>query len=121
MKISFVVPIGDVINEARDKFLTSCIGGCWHETTGETVRRFASDGFTCSRCGMFFTTQNDYSMPEDFLKLYQWARNNSSLDEFTKQFRPADFMNEKKGPHMRKEFADGLYTILSTRREKGDL
>ena len=43
------------------------------------------------------------------------------INEFAQQFRLADFMNEKKGPHARKEFADGLYKILSTRREKSDV
>ena len=121
MKISFVVPSGNALNEARDKFLTSCMGGCWHETTGEPVTKFASSGFICSKCGMFCTTQNDYAMPEDFLKLYQWARNDGSLGEFTNSFRPADFMNEKRGPHARKEFADGLYKILLARREASDV
>ena len=117
MKISFVVPTGGVINEARDKFLTSCMGACWHESTGKPVKRLGSNGYICARCGMFFTVQNDFSMPEDFLKLYEWARNDPSLQEFTRTFRPADFMNEKKGPHARKTFADGLFKILSAREE----
>ena len=121
MKISFVVPMGNVINQARDKFLTSCMGACWHESSGEPVRRFGSNGYICSKCGMFYSIQNDFSMPEDFLKLFEWAKNNSSLEEFTAKFRPADFMNEKKGPKMRKKFADGLFEILSAREGKSSV
>ncbi len=118
MKISFVVPTGNIVNEARDKFLTFCINACWHESSGESVVRLGSTGHICSKCGMFYTVQNDFSTPEDFLKLWEWAKNNSSLDEFTKHFRPADFMNEKKGPRTRKQFADGLYKILSSGEDK---
>lgn len=121
MKISCSVKTENSINEDRDRFLTSCMGACWHEKTGEPVTKFASKGFMCTKCGMFFTTQNDYSMPEDFLKLYEWAKSDSSLDEFVKKFRPADFLNGKKGPRTRKLFADGLFTLLSTRGEKSDV
>ena len=121
MKISFVVPTRNIINEARDKFLTSCMGACWHESSGEPLKRLGLNGYICSKCGMFYSTQNDFSMPEDFLKLYEWAKNNTSLEEFTKKFRPADFMNEKKGPHARKKFADDLFKVLSARGEKNNV
>lgn len=113
MKICFIVPTGHKVNEARDKFLTACMNACWHESTGGTVTRFGSNGYICARCGAFYTTQNDFSMPEDFLKLYDWAMNKSSLGDFAKDFRPSDLMNEKTGPGARKTFADGLYKILS--------
>ena len=118
MKISFVVPTGSVVNEARDKFLTACMNACWHENSGETVTRLGSKGYICTRCGSFYTTQNDFSMPEDFLKLYEWARNNESLDDFIKGFPPSDLMHERKGPRARKKFADALYKILSAREDK---
>jgi hypothetical protein len=121
MKISFVVPTGNVVKEARDKYLTSRMSACWHESTGGPVTKLGSTGYICTKCGMFYTVQNDFSMPEDFLKLYEWDKNDSSLEEFTKAFRPADFMNEKKGPHARKTFADGLFKILSAREEKKDV
>ena len=113
MKISFVVPTGDVVNQERDRFLTSRMGACWHESSGETVRKLGQNGFICTKCGMFYSVQNDFSMPEDFIKLYEWAKNNPALEEFTRGFKPADFMNEKKGPRTRKKFADGVYKILS--------
>lgn len=121
MKISFVVPTGNVVNETRDKFLTSCMNACWHESSGEPVRRVGSNGYICTKCGMFYTTQNDFSMPEDFLKLYEWAKNETSLAEFTSDFRPADFMNEKRGPRTRKKFADGLHRILLAREEEANV
>jgi hypothetical protein len=117
MKISCGVPTKNTANENRDRFLTSFMGACWHETTGEPVTKFGSKGFMCIKCGMFFSAQNDYSMPEDFLKLWEWAKNDSRLEEFIKKFRPADFLNARKGARTRKLFADGLYALLSTRGE----
>jgi len=112
MKISFVVPMGDVINEKRDRFLTRAMGGCWHET-GEPVKIFGLKGNICTRCHMFFSVRNDFSTLEDFIKLFEWAKNQPDLAEFMARFKPGDFLNEKKGPGMRKKFADGLYEILS--------
>ncbi len=121
MKISFVVPTGDIVNEERDRFLTDAIGGCWHEDDGgEPVTMFALKGHICSKCGLFYTTKNDFSTLEDFLKLYEWARGDPSLADFVAQSRTRDLVNEKRGPGARKRFADGLYRILTARGRERD-
>lgn len=121
MKISFVVPTGDIVNEERDRFLTDAIGGCWHDG-GKPVTMFTLQGQICSKCGMFFTTRNDFSTLEDFLRLYDWARGEPDLADFVAAFRAPDLVNEKRGPAERKRFADGLYLILKARgREQGDV
>ncbi len=119
MKISFVVPTGDIVNEERDRFLTHAMGGCWHEDGGgEPVTMFTLKGHICSKCGLFYTTRNDFSTLEDFLKLYEWARDDPSLADFVAEFRTRDLVNEKRGPGARKGFADGLYRILTARRRE---
>jgi hypothetical protein len=116
MKISFVVPTGDIVNEERDRFLTHAMAGCWHEDGGgKPVTVFTLEGHICSKCGMFFTARNDFSTLEDFLRLYDWARNDTSLTDFVATFRARDLVNEKRGPGTRKRFADDLYRILSAR------
>jgi hypothetical protein len=119
MKISFVVPTGDIINEERDRFLTHAMGGCWHEHgDGKPVTMFNLKGHICAKCGLFYSSRNDFSTPEDFLKLYEWAKNDPGIEEFIAKFRARDFMNEKRGPQKRKEFADGLYRLLSARAKE---
>jgi len=119
MKISFVVPTGDIVNEDRDRFLTEAMGGCWHEDGGgKSVTKFTLKGHVCSKCGLFYSAANDFSTPEDFMKLHQWAKNDPGLQEFVAEFRPRDFMNEKRGPATRKRFADRLYEILSARERE---
>ncbi|MHB8110783.1 MAG: hypothetical protein ACYDHW_12220 [Syntrophorhabdaceae bacterium] len=113
MKISFVVPTGDVVNERRDRFLTRFMGACWHESAGKSIKIFGLKGYICTRCHMFFSVRNDFSTPEDFIKLFQWAKNEPGLEEFIARFKPKDFMNEKHGSRARKQFADDLYKILS--------
>ncbi|HBL23389.1 MAG TPA: hypothetical protein DDZ40_04655 [Deltaproteobacteria bacterium] len=116
MKIRFVVPTADIVNEERDRFLTQAMGGCWHDRgSGNPVTMFTLQGHICSKCGLFFSTATDYSTPEDFLRLYEWAKNDPGLQAFVATFRARDFMNEKRGPEKRKQFADGLYTLLSAR------
>lgn len=114
MKISFVVPTGDIVNEERDRFLTHAIGGCWHENSGgKPVTMLALKGYICSKCGMFYTARNDFSTLEDFLKLYDFARSDPGLADFVEKFRTRDLMSEERGPGTRKRFADDLYRILS--------
>ena len=114
MKISFVLPTGDIVNEERDRFLTHAMGGCWHEDGGrEPVTMFALKGHICSKCGLFYTTRNDFSTLEDFLQLYEWARDDPRLADFVAEFRTRDLVNEKRGPGARKRFADGLYRMLT--------
>jgi hypothetical protein len=122
MKISFVVPTGNIVNEERDRFLTHAMGDCWHEDGGgKPVTMFALKGHICSRCGLFYTVTNDFSTLEDFLKLYEWARGEPGLADFVAEFRARDLVNEKRGPGARKRFADGLYRILTARgRERED-
>lgn len=121
MKISFVVPTGDIVNEERDRFLTQAMGGCWHDQgSGKPVTKFTLKGYICSKCGLFYSARNDFSTAEDFMKLYEWAKNDPSLQEFIAEFRARDFMNEKRGPGARKRFADRLYEILSARGKEGE-
>lgn len=116
MRISFVVPTADIVNEERDRFLTHATGGCWHDSdAGSPVTVFALKGYICTKCGMFYTATNDFSTLEDFLRLYEWARCDPNLKDFVTKFRARDLMSEEQGPETRKRFADGLYRILSAR------
>ncbi len=119
MNIRFVIPTGNIVNIKRDRFLTAAMGACWHEyDPARPVRKFSLTGYVCTKCGAFFSANNDFSTLEDFLKLYEWSKNDPELAEFVAQFKAKHFVRDDKGPARRKKFADGLYEILLAKGRK---
>jgi hypothetical protein len=120
MDLRFIVPKTNILNPERDHFLTEKIGDCWHEYDPDAaVKNMQLSGFVCKKCGNFFFTNNDFSSLEDFMKLLNWANEQTALSAIVAQFETNYFMDEEMGPQSRKRFADVLYALLSmTKRKK---
>ena len=114
MRIRFVIQTGGKVNEERDLFLTEAMGTCRHEyDSDKPVMIHSLTGYMCTKCGNFILSANDFSTVEDFMKLYDWAKDQETLKEFVTQFETKDLMKDEKGLGVRKRFADGLYGLLS--------
>lgn len=55
------------MNTERDKRLTEAMGECWHEKKPVLVPQ-------CIKCFKTDYVQNDFSTPDGFFKLWNWAQ-----------------------------------------------
>lgn len=68
----------------RDKYLTEAMGFCYH--TIEAAETFPRYG--CSKCGLDVDDciDNDFSMWEDFGRLWEWAIDQEWWDDLEKEY-----------------------------------
>lgn len=71
------------MKEQRDRFLTEAMGACWHVYDPEKpLMTYSLIAYVCEKCHNFILGSNDFSIPEDFTKLWAWAKAEGSLGEF---------------------------------------
>lgn len=67
----------------RDKYLTESLGECWHG-----ISRTNNPRHTCTKCGLksdelYTFTFNNFSTPDGFFKLWNWAQEQEWFIPFT--------------------------------------
>jgi hypothetical protein len=100
------------MKEERDRFLTGAMGACWHAYDLEKpMMTYSLVGYVCEKCNNFILANNDFSMAEDFAKLWKWAGGQDFLGEFVAR----SSIGLEDGSMSRDEVADGIYEFLKER------
>jgi hypothetical protein len=100
------------LNEERDRFLTEAMGACWHEFDPEKpLMTYSLIAYVCEKCKGFILGSNDFSMEEDFAKLWEWALEQDFLADTVARLSKGldDGSVNKDGA------ADELYEVLKRR------
>ena len=100
------------MKEERDRFLTETMGACWHEYDPEKpLMTYSLIAYVCDKCKNFILGSNDFSMAEDFEKLWKWAGEQDYLADTV--LRLSKRLGE--GSVTRDGAADELYEVLKRR------
>jgi len=113
----------------RDKYLTEAMGGCWHETrfTGDSIHIPLEE--KCVKCGVVTAREgdfnrldqdnNDFSTPDGFFKLWDWAINQKWWVWFwDEKFNTKEFDYQVVINHINPDnFANAIYDFLKEREE----
>jgi hypothetical protein len=104
------------MNEERDRFLTEYMGWCWHDyDPDKPLNTYSLEAYVCKKCKGFILGNNDFSVEEDFGRLFVWAEEQDYLTELVRSFEGRDFADSSQGSLYRNEFADALYEFLKNR------
>jgi hypothetical protein len=106
------------MNEERDRFLTEFMRACWHDyDPDKPINTYSLEAYICNKCKGFILGNNDFSIEEDFMRLWKWAKAQEYLKDLISQFDEAGFKDPAGGRANRDRLADTLYEFIAARKE----
>ncbi|MCX8111367.1 MAG: hypothetical protein N3D15_08990 [Syntrophorhabdaceae bacterium] len=105
------------MKEGRDRFITESMGQCWHDyDIDKPINTYSLEAYICKKCKGFILGNNDFTIEEDFQRLWQWAKGQKDMEDLIARFNEASFKDKEEGTTYRNKFADAVYDYLKARR-----
>ncbi len=101
------------MDDERNRFLTELMGQCWHDyDIDKPINTYSLEAFICKKCKGFILGNNDFSQEEDFMRLYNWAKDQEKLKKITEEYNEGDFHGPERGRLYRERFANSIYDFF---------
>jgi hypothetical protein len=101
------------MKEETNRFLTETMGTCWHDyDEGDRVNTYSIEAFVCRKCKGFILGNNDFSVAEDFTRLWAWAQKDDRLHTLVSRYRGEDFADREEGQVKRESFVEEACGLL---------
>ncbi|HOV89579.1 MAG TPA: hypothetical protein PKW07_02585 [Syntrophorhabdaceae bacterium] len=101
------------MDDERNRFLTELMGQCWHDyDIDKPINTYSLEAFICKKCKGFILGNNDFSQEEDFMRLFNWAKDQEKLKKITEEYNEGDFRDPERGKLYRERFANSIYDFF---------